>query len=138
MQSTSISVASITISGLFGFVNPDSSAQSPVPVTGTSISAVSGMFQEPEGLDHANWRRETGTLVFNLRESARISAGELYTFSVTLTNPSVPQSSPDLFVSTSGQVNVPPTRVSRPAGHYSPLYVALPTFLIANVSGSIS
>lgn len=106
-------------------------------MTGTSISAVSGMFEEPEGRDHANWNRETGKLVLNVRDSVTVSAGELYTFQVTLTNPSMPQSSPDLFVSSSGQVNVPATLVFRPAGHYAPLHVGLPTFLIANVSFSI-
>ncbi len=129
MQTTSTSTSKITISGLLGFTNPDSSAQNALAVTAASVSAYS-LFAD----DSAKWTKDTGTLVFTVGNGKKLSAGKMYAFQVRLSNPFVEQTSPDVTLQASGETNLLPLRMQKAGGESAPLFITKPKLVVAKVS----
>jgi hypothetical protein len=128
-QSSSTSSSKITVSGLLGFTNPDSSAQNALRILPASATSIQGIFME----DNVKWTKDTGSLVFTVANGQKLSAGRTYAFQVRLTNPFVEQSSPDVLITTSGDTSIPAFRMQKGAGEAAPLLVLKPKLLTAKV-----
>lgn len=138
-QSTITSTSRITVSGLVGFITPDSSSENTVEISPVSVNSVDGFFTDSisrpgqPNTNLARWTKSSGTLQLALLQDKVFRGGTEYVFSVRLTNPFQLQNSPSIELQSSGELSTARVPMQKAAGFAMPLYIANPTITMAQV-----
>ena len=124
------SSAGVTITGLAGFTNADGD----FAIANRGYNSVDDIFST------ATWTKSEGKLVFKIAPGKQLQAGTIYSFGVTLTNPSTGQASPAISISQTGSTadTIAPVSVDKGSGSSAPLLVKKPGFETARVGQSSS